>query len=232
MSGARRLGAASLWMFVSTMVLNLAMVLYHRSMSSRLGDAYGQLSALTALGNVLAVLNVGAGTWLVRVFATDDAQGGPGAAKTRLRKLTLPFLGVVLGLTILLLPMAPWISSYLHTPVHIYVWVLVGFVGGMLATLLRSAIQGLHRFGWLGSSLAADGVSRVGFASVLVQQGWGVNGALASQVLAQAVGSALAWLGVRGGPAEGHTASTQELRATDMALDTVTLGMFSSLAIA
>jgi O-antigen/teichoic acid export membrane protein len=230
MSGARRLGAASLWMFVSTMVLNFAMVLYNRSMSIRLGDAgYGQLSALSALGNVLSVLNIGAGTWLVKVFATDDAQGGPGAAKTRLRGLALPFLGAVLGLALALLPFAGWISGYLHTPVRVYNWVLAGFVGGMLATLLRSAVQGMHRFGWLGSSLAGDGVSRVAFATALVGRGWGVDGALASQVLAQSVGSALAGLGVSRGPRQGHTASTQRLRAVDMALDTAALGLFSVL---
>jgi O-antigen/teichoic acid export membrane protein len=214
-------------MFASTMVLNLAMVLYHRLMSSRLGDAYGQLSALTALGNVFAVLNVGAGAWLVKVFATDDAHGGSGAVAARLRRLSLPFLGVVTGIALVLLPLAPWVSEYLHTPVGVYAWVLAGFVGGMLATLLRSAVQGLHRFNWLGSSIAVDGVSRVGIAAGLVQMGWGVNGAMASQVFAQSIGSALAWAGLRGGPSEGHTESTQVLRARDMALDTIALGLFS-----
>lgn len=226
-SGHRKLGAASVWMFTSTMVLNVAMVLYHRSMSASLGDAYGQLSALTALGNVFAVLNMGAGTWLVKVFATDDSHGGPGAVKARLRALSPPFLGIVFGATLLLLPLAPWISSYLHTPVTVYAWVLAGFVGGMLATLLRSAIQGLHRFNWLGTSLAVDGASRVGIAVGLVGAGWGVNGALASQVFAQSIGSCLAWAGMRGGPSVGHTASTQKLSAADMALDTLTLGLFS-----
>jgi hypothetical protein len=229
MSGARRLGAASLWMFASTMVLNLAMVVYNRIMSGSLGDAYGQLSALAALGNVLGVLNIGAGTWLVKVFATDDAHGGPGAAKARLRSLALPFLGAVLGLAFLLAPLAPWISEYQHSSVKVYIWVLAALVGGMLATLLRSAVQGLHRFGWLGSSLAGDGVSRIGFSAFLVGQGWGVTGALASQVLSQAVGSALAWAGVKGGPGVGHTASTQKLRARDITLDTLALGLFSLL---
>jgi hypothetical protein len=214
-------------MFVATVVQNLAMVCYYHLMSSRLGDAFGQLSKLTALGNVFAVLNLGAGAWLVKVFATDDAHGGPGAVSARLRKLSLPFLGVVSGIALLMLPLAPLVSGYLHTPVGIYIWVLAGFVGGMVAILLRSAVQGLHRFQWLGVSAASDAVSRVGIAVGLVGQGWGVNGAMASQVLAQGIGSALAWAGLRGAPPQVGLGSPQALRVSDIVMDTAAMGIFS-----
>lgn len=225
----RKLGAASAWMFASTMVLNLAMVVYHRSMSSRLGNAYADLSALTALGNVLSVINVGVGTWLAKVFATDDSHGGPGAAKARLRALAGPFIGVVCGVSLLLLPLAPMIGAYLHTPAGVFGWVLAGFAGGMVAVLLRSAVQGMHRFGWLGSSLALDGVSRVGIAGGLVSAGWGVNGALASQFFAQTLGSAIAWAGIAKVPATHTQGTPQKPRLLDMGLDTAALALFSLL---
>lgn len=216
-------------MFIATMALNLAMVAYHRSMSSRLGDAYANLSALTALGNVLAVINVGVGTWLAKVFATDESHGGAGAAKARLLALLGPFVATILVLSLALVPLGPWISAYLHTPAGILAWVLAGFAGGLLVVMLRSAIQGMHRFGWMGSSLVADGVSRVGFASALVGQGWGVNGAMASQVFAQGVGTLVAWAGLSGIPATHTEGTPQKPRLLDMGLDTVTLGLFSLL---
>lgn len=216
-------------MFIATMVLNVAMVAYHRSMSSQLGDAYANLSALTALGNILAVINVGVGTWLAKVFATDESHGGPGAAKARLLALLGPFLVVITVGSLALVPLGPFVSAYLHTPAGVLAWVLAGFAGGLLVVLLRSAIQGMHRFGWMGGSLVADGLGRVGIAAGLVGQGWGINGAMASQVFAQTIGTVVAWAGLSAVPATHTEGTPQKPRLLDMGLDTAALGLFSLL---
>jgi hypothetical protein len=222
-------------MMASTAVLNLCMVLFHRQMSASLGPDYRQLSALLAVFNVLGVLTSGLSTTTAKIFSRDAALRGPGAVSSRLWSLG-PFLaGVMASLAILSTALGPWLTAFLklgslavYTPV-VLLSVLTFFMG-----LVRSAIQGLHRFGVLGSSLIFQGMVQVGAAAVLVWQGWGVRGAMLGASLGALAGALYCLPPLLAGRAVSPTLprlAAPERRgvALEMVKDSAALGLFNLL---
>lgn len=192
----RTLGIASIGLLAATSVANLSMLFYHRVMSQRLGPSYAQLVALMAVVNVLSNVTLGLNTYLVKAFSADAELDGPGAVKGRLGKMLKPGF-ISLALVMILLAVAsPWIASYLKLPgIGLALMVDLVFAAGVLLLTLRSAQQGLHHFGWLGLSLAAEGLARVGAVFSLTL---GVAGGLGAMVFGQGVGSLFAAGGLLG----------------------------------
>ncbi len=225
------MGLGSLWMLLSTGVLNLSMVLYHSVTSRLLGDGYGELSALSALTNVLGVVTLGASTTLVKVFAEDEAHGGDAAAKGRILGI-LPILAkVMVTATLILALTAPLVMGYLKLKGSIpYVLVSSMFVLNLGILAARSAVQGTQRFGYLGLSISSEGIGRVAFAAWLVGAGLGVIGAVAASVLAQFVGlvSCLVAIRAMGEPRKPRTLHLGT-SVKEMGLDAAVLGLFSLL---
>jgi O-antigen/teichoic acid export membrane protein len=223
--------SGSLWMILATAALNLSMVLYHRLMSQGLGDGYAELSALSALTNVLAVVTMGASTTLVKAFAEDEAAGGPSAARGRMA-LILPWLvKAMLAAALLLGLLTPFVTGYLKlkSPWP-YFFVAAGFTFNLGILAARSAVQGTQRFGALGLSLASEGAARVGFSALLVGLGLGVAGALAGSVLAQFAGLSFCLLSIRGlGPATAPPPRHLGQGLREMGKDAAALGLFSLL---
>lgn len=186
------MGLASLWMIFATAVLNLSMAGFHRVMSQGLGPDYAELAALIALANVLGVLTQGISTNLVKVFADDVARGGRPAAKGRLLLLQPIFLKFMLGAALFLALLAwPTVSFLkLQSPVP-YLMLALSLVVSLPLLLVRAQVQGTLRFGVLGSSLAAEGLGRLGFALLVVAAGLGVTGAFEAALVGQLVGFSL-----------------------------------------
>ncbi len=161
-------------------VSNLSMLAFHHVLSLRLGPAYAQLVALMAVWNVVANVTLGLNTYLVKVFSEDAEKDGPGAVKGRLWSLVKPGLLLLALMTSLLALAAPLIQSYLRLPsLFLGSTVAVMFVTWIFALVLRSAQQGLLQFGWLGLSLAGEGLARLVVFCARLQSALGGMAALA-----------------------------------------------------
>ncbi len=179
--------------------LNLAMVGYHYLASSALGDAYAQLASLTGLINISNVISIGVATNLTKIFSRDVELAGSGALKTRLRlwgpKLALGTLGFCLFLTLF----GVLLKDFLRLPSFSLLLGAVAVLGCAISvTLVRSALQGLHRFGILALSLVSEGMGRVLSTWVMLCLGWGVFGALGGPIVGVVAALAIAVWGFRG----------------------------------
>ena len=197
----RRLGAASAGLLAANAVTSLSMVLYHRHLSGTLGAGYAELAALIAVVNVLGNVTQGLNTYLVKAFSADAELKGPGAVKGRLMILLRPGLISLAVIAVLLAALSPLIKAYLKlSGVDLALIVDVLFVSGLLMLVLRAAQQGLHHFGWLGVSVAGEGLTRLG--AVFSPLAGSVAGGLGALLAGQFAGVACAAAGLMGlGPA-------------------------------
>lgn len=216
-------------MMVSTAVLNLAMVFYHRQMSVHLGVAYGDLAALTGLVNIVVVVASGVATWLTRVFAHDSALNGEAAALLRLRSLA-PRLLVALSALVGLMLAAAWpITVYLRLGAwQSYAFAAVTVLAGLVMMTARSLLQGVHRFGVLSASYLLEAFGRATVPPLLAAA-FGVAGALAGTALVALFASLavlpLLWRHREAPPlGEGDGGDTRGL-----VRDTMVMGLFSML---
>jgi len=231
----KKLQAASVLMITATTVANGSMVIFHRAMSSHLGNDYGRLISLIAISNVLAAITGGVSTFLVKEFSRDIELKGAAAVKGRLLMLLKP-----LGLGILffgagLLSLGPWVMSYLHLPSFSeYALIVALFLGGLLLLVSRAAVQGIHHFKSFGLSVAIEGVGRALGGSFLVGS-FGVSGGILGALSGQGLGLAAAGMGLRGlGPAvdpppHAEERATLGVRFREILGDTLALGLFSAL---
>lgn len=198
MTAGKRLQLASLWMIAATGVVNISMVVFHRIMSAGLGADYARLVSLMAIANVLGAVTLGVNTFMVKDFSRDSELAGPGAVKGRLLALWKPaLLAVGLSCAALLAAAGP-VMAYLKLPSFgELALVVLAFGLGLCLLILRAAVQGLHYFWALGSSLIAEGFARVAGAASLVG-GLGVAGGMSAIVCGQGLGGAVALAGLSG----------------------------------
>ncbi len=225
-----RLGRNASWMLAASATMNLCMLAYHRLMSQRLGDAYGELASLTALINVLGVLSLGASATFVKAFAEDAAEGGPAAVKGRLLALLGPLARVLLMAALVLAAAATPVARYLALD-GFGPYALAGatLLLGLATLMARAALQGADLFGGLGLSVAAEGLSALGLAAVFTRFSAGPSGALAGIACGQlAALTVCAALFLSLGPAAAP--SPRDPAAKEMAADAAALGLFTLIA--
>ncbi|MBM4321100.1 MAG: hypothetical protein FJ125_14395 [Deltaproteobacteria bacterium] len=232
MAEARRLAPAYLWMLASTGVLNLAMVLYHRFASASLGEGYAQLAVVLGLTNISVVVSGGLAAYTAKVFAADAIAAGAGGVRARLGRIAVPFGLGLLALAALLAAGGPLLISYLRLPGGtIYAAGVAIVLAILLESAVRSAVQGLQRFGALGWSLVAEGAGRVGLCAALVAAGLGVHGALLAWVGAALLGTLLCVppLAALPRPTAPLLSQGSRQRLADAAFDAACLGLLSLL---
>jgi O-antigen/teichoic acid export membrane protein len=231
----KKLQTASVLMVAATTVANGSMVIFHRAMSSNLGNHYGRLISLIAISNVLAAVTGGVNTFLVKEFSRDIELKGAAAVKGRLLSLLKPLGWAVLLLGAGLLSLGPWVMDYLHLPSFSeYALIVALFLGGLLLLVSRAAVQGIHHFKSFGLSVAIEGIGRALGGTFLVGS-FGVSGGILGALSGQGLGLAAAGLGLSGlGPAVApppHAVerSTLGVRLREILGDTLALGLFSVL---
>jgi len=233
--GGKSLFSASLYLMVATGVLNLSMVAYHRVMSGNLGQGYAQLAAVIGVINLVGVITNGLGTYLAKVYARAAALSGPGWVRVSFLK-HLPYVGMlILALAgFMALAKAP-VVEYLKLDTDGIYWLALALVvSSLVLAVVRAALQGLHRFTILGSSVIAEGIGRVVFATAMVFRGQEVAGALRGSFYGALVGMGVAAFGLFGlGPAEGSGSEGPKQgwmpRLVELGTDTLALGLFSLL---
>gem|GEM_PF-1875423 len=233
--GSKSLFSASLYLMVATGVLNLSMVAYHRVMSGNLGQGYAQLAAIIGVINLVGVVTNGLGTYLAKVYARAAALSGPAWVRVSFLR-HLPYVGLlILGLAgFMALAKAP-VVGYLKLDTDGIYWLALALVvSSLVLAVVRAALQGLHRFNTLGTSVIAEGLGRVVFASAMVFRGQEVAGALRGSFYGALLGLGVASFGLFGlGPAEGQGGGEAKQgwmrRLGELSTDTLALGLFSLL---
>lgn len=145
---------------------------------------YGALSSLLALFMILAIPSSSARIVTTRYVSQFLTRGNPNYAGAFFAKV-LEYLG---GYGILLLAglslLAKMVSNFLQLSSP---WPVIILATALLpATLLpvaQAGLQGLQRFGAMSSNMVISTSSRLLLGLLLVQLGWGVNGALAASTL-------------------------------------------------
>jgi O-antigen/teichoic acid export membrane protein len=213
---------------VGTVTLNLAMVLYHRQMSLRLGDAYGDFSALNGLVNIAVVVASGGSIWLTRILAHDAALNGEGAALEHLRRLA-PRLGLVgAGAALLMALAGAPIIAFLHLAAwQTYAWGAATVLAGLVSMTARSLLQGVQRFGSYAASYLVEAVGRATLPALLVTS-LGLTGCLMGTT-AVALTTVLAVLPLVWRHRETKPAEPSGVGGGGLGRDTAAMALFSLL---
>lgn len=226
----RSLASASVWMMASTAAVNVAMLLYHREMSRRLGVGYADLAAVTGLINMAGLVLSGAAAWLTRTLSHEAAIGGEAAAVKRLSELSPALLGGGLALGALLWAAGTGLSDWLKLASPALIpWASAVVLGGLLMLMGRGLVQAAHRFGLLAFSYFFEAAAKV-LVPVALVASMGVAGALAGMALVSAV-LALVALPIifrpRPGRFEGDAAEAPAAGWRGLARDSAALACFS-----
>jgi len=177
----------------SALLANLIGYLFHFIISRRIGpDQYGTLVAMLAIFGIIGVIGQALNNVAVQetaklwVLHRDDHI----AAFVRHAAPAALGVGAVVGLGILVasLPLGPYL--------HITRWDLwIAFAAfcmlNVVASFLRGAAQGAHRFGYFAASLLGESIVKLILALVLVAIGWQALGALGGFAGGIAFGAAI-----------------------------------------
>ena len=178
----------SVILFVGSMAINALNYLYHLVIGRQVGaEVYGQTEALFSLMNIIAVpaatLTMVATKYVAACKAEDNKKGSH-EIMTYLNRKVL-FYGVPIFLAAI--AVTPFIGNYLNITNRfalMLVWLamLISFFGSVNAGIL----SGWQKFKDINTAGIAGTLAKLFFGIVLVKIGLGLNGIVASVVLAGA----------------------------------------------
>jgi O-antigen/teichoic acid export membrane protein len=214
-------------------LLNGSTYAFHVAASRLLGPAeYGELAALLAVLMVLSVpLGVVQTIVATRAARTGDSAGHEAPASELAVAATRAFLPVSMLAALIVAAGAPALESLLRSgflpTLLLAPYTLLALVGAVPLGIL----QGRLRFAALATAMTVGVVVRLGVGVPLVAAGFGVAGALAAVVLAQAatLGSALVLVRIPIHGWRGTPGSTQSF-SREVVPTMVALGSFWLLA--
>jgi len=167
-------------MVMSTIIANIALLFFHAYMSRVLGPAsFGILVSFLAICFIVGLPVSSIQTVMAKYvsnFKVNNQYGKIGYLfRHSLRKMSL-YGGLGLGLFILA---SAKIGSFLQIEARKPV-ILLGVVlfFSLFLPIVRGALQGLQKFGHLGTNVLFEGISRLLLGFFLVYLGLGVNGAV------------------------------------------------------
>lgn len=137
--------------FVGSMVSNISAYLYHLFLGRILGPGgYGELSSLISLLYIFGVPTLVLQTILVKYFSVYKAKNEIGQAKTLYGTIVKILLGILLGVSVMLLFFSPLIVDFLHlSNARSLFWVFLLFALTALSAVSGSVVQGFQLFLWV-----------------------------------------------------------------------------------
>ena len=184
-----RANAGALWLLAATTVANVLGFGYQLVMARLLTAE--QYAILIALFGVLILESISSQviqSATARLAAQYRARGEEAAMHQFVRRWSVRVVIAMAGLALAVIALAGPISGGLALPaVSVTVLGVSLFFAGTL-TFALGLLQGLARFGWMGSVLIVQAGSRLVLGVALVLLGFGVNGAFAGAAAAIAVG--------------------------------------------
>jgi O-antigen/teichoic acid export membrane protein len=183
-----RANAGALWLLAATTVANVLGFGYQLVMA-RLLTAQ-QYAILIALFGVLILESISSQviqSATAKLAAQYRARDEEGALHQFVRRWSIRVAIAMAGLALLIVALSGPISGALALPViSVAILGVSLFFAGML-TFALGLLQGLARFGWMGSVLIVQAGSRLVLGVAFVLLGLGVNGAFAGAAAAIAV---------------------------------------------
>jgi O-antigen/teichoic acid export membrane protein len=183
-----RANAGALWLLAATTIANVLGFGYQLVMARLLtADQYAVLIALFGVLILVAISSQVIQSATARLAAQYRARGEEAALHRFVRRWSLRVAIAMAVLALAVIALAGPISGGLALPP-----VSVSFLGVSLffagtLTFALGLLQGLARFGWMGSVLIVQAGARLVFGVALVLFGFGVNGAFGAATAAIAV---------------------------------------------
>lgn len=161
--------------------------LYHLVMGRMLGPAgYGELAAIISLIGLLGIIPGSLNLVIIKHISAAKNEEAIAVLVTWFKKRI--FL-VSLILTLLVLLVSPFVSSFLHiNGVFYLILASTSFLFGTLSLLNRSILQGLLKFKEMVISLLIENAIKLGASILLVYLGLQIGGAIAGFVIAVVLG--------------------------------------------
>ena len=190
-----RANAGALWLLTATMVANVLGFGYQLVMARLLTAE--QYAILIALFGVLILESISSQviqSATAKLAAQYRARDDEGALHQFVRRWSVRVAIAMAILALLIVAFAGPISAGLALPALAVAFLGVSlFFAGML-TFALGLLQGLARFGWMGSMLIVQAGTRLVLGIAFVLLGFGVNGAFAGAAAAIAVSVLVAGL--------------------------------------
>ena len=186
-------------MLVSMLVSNLCFFIFHVYMSRSLGPgSYGIVVSFLSISFIVSLPATTIQT-VVAKYASNFKVGNQFKKIDFLYHASLRKVGIcgLVGLGIFSLA-SSYVKSFLHVPSILPVLVLgLALFLSLIVPVGRGILQGLQRFGYLGTNLSAEAIFRLVFGFVLVWVGMGVLGATGGIALGFLMAFLLAFLPLR-----------------------------------
>jgi O-antigen/teichoic acid export membrane protein len=183
-----RANAGALWLLAATTVANVLGFGYQLVMARLLtAEQYAILIALFGILILESISSQVIQSATAKLAAQYRARGEEAALHLFVRRWSLRVMFAMAGLAVAVALLAGAIAGGLSlpTPAVLLLAVSLFFAGSL--TFALGLLQGLARFGWMGSVLIAQAGSRLVLGVALVIAGFGVNGAFAGAAAAIAV---------------------------------------------
>jgi O-antigen/teichoic acid export membrane protein len=183
-----RANAGALWLLAATTVANVLAFGYQLVMARLLtAEQYAILIALFGVLILEAISSQVIQSATARLAAQYRAREEEAALHQFVRRWSMRVAIAMAGLALAVIALAGPISDGLALPpVSVPMLGLSLFFAGTL-TFALGLLQGLARFGWMGSVLIVQAGARLALGIALVVLGFGVNGAFAAAAAAIAV---------------------------------------------
>lgn len=186
-------------MLIAMAIANISLLFFHIYMSRTLGPAgFGILASFLSICFIIELPISAIQTVVAKYVSNFKIHNQYGMIRLlffrSLQKL-LPYSS--LGFIVFFLS-SGYVSSFLKIPSRTPV-IFLGIVFFLLLIIpvVRGTLQGLQKFGYLGTNLSIDATLRLLFGFCLVNLGMGVNGALGGIALAVGVAFLAAFMPLR-----------------------------------
>ena len=183
-----RANAGALWLLAATTVANVLGFGYQLVMARLLTKE--QYAILIALFGVLILESISSQviqSATARLAAQYRARDEEGALHQFVRRWSIRVAIAMAGLALVVVALAGPISAALALPTFAVAVLGVSLFFAGMFTFALGLLQGLARFGWMGSVLIVQAGSRLVLGVAFVLLGFGVNGAFAGAAAAIAV---------------------------------------------
>ncbi|HKC91318.1 MAG TPA: oligosaccharide flippase family protein [Candidatus Limnocylindria bacterium] len=183
-----RANSGALWLLTATTVANVLGFGYQLVMARLLtAEQYAILIALFGVLILEAISSQVIQSATARLTAQYRARGDEAALHQFVRRWSLRVAIAMAGLALAVVALTAPISQGLALPPLSVAFLGVSLFFAGTATFALGLLQGLARFGWMGSVLIVQSGARLVLGVALVLLGFGVNGAFAGAAAAIAV---------------------------------------------
>ena len=190
---------ASFWVFLATGALNIGNYIYHLLMGRMLGpELYGVLESVISVFYIVSIPFIPLTLVIVKFVSAYKGKNDKESISSFYNYMGKKILVYGSVATLILLFLAPFISSFLHLPnLYFSTLIALGLFIGLFAVFIKGVLQGLFNFFALFVSNTIEILSKLIIAILLVYFGFKALGAFFALIASFAIGLLIASLFIR-----------------------------------